>query len=93
MYKPQPINTDDVVVSDDILALAEKLAENTHEVWAVGKIKEGWTYGEKLDKEHKTHPLLVPYNELSESDKDYDRRTSLETLKLLIKLGYKIQKN
>lgn len=93
MYKPQPINTDDVVVSDDILALAEKLAENTHEVWAVGKIKEGWTYGEKLDKEHKTHPLLVPYNELSESDKDYDRRTSLETLKLLIKLGYKIEKN
>lgn len=93
MYKPQPINTDDVVVSDDILALAEKLAENTHEVWAVGKIKEGWIYGEKLDKEHKTHPLLVPYNELSESDKDYDRRTSLETLKLLIKLGYKIQKN
>ena len=92
MYKPKPISTDDVVVSDDILALAEKLAENTHEVWAEGKLNDGWKYGEKLDKENKTHPLIVPYNELSEQDKDYDRRTSLEALKLLIKLGYKIEK-
>lgn len=92
MYKPEPIDTQDVVVSKDILDLAEKLAENTHEVWAVGKLADGWKYGDKLDKENKTHPLLVPYDQLSEADKDYDRRTSLETLKLLIKLGYKIEK-
>lgn len=91
-YVPTPINTDDVVITNEILDISEKLAENTHEVWAVGKLTEGWKYGEKLDKENKTHPLLVPYNELSESDKDYDRRTSLETLKLLLKLGYKINK-
>lgn len=91
-YAPKPIDTEDVEVGEDILELAEKLAENTHEVWAVGKLAEGWEYGDKLDCENKTHPLLVPYSELSESDKDYDRRTSLETLKLLIKLGYKIEK-
>lgn len=91
-YKPNPINTDDVTVNDEIIAISEKLAENTHEVWAQGRMNEGWVYGETLDREKKVHPLLVPYCELSESEKDYDRRTSLETLKLLIKLGYTIEK-
>lgn len=92
-YIPQPIDTSDVEVGKDVLELAEILAKNTHDVWAAGKLNEGWKYDEKLDREQKTHPLLVPYEELAESDKDYDRRTSLETLKLLIKLGYKIEKN
>lgn len=91
-YIPDPIDTSDVVVGKDIMELAEKLAENTHEVWAQGKLDDGWTYGETLDREKKTHPLLIPYEELTEGDKDYDRRTSLETLKLLIKLGYRIEK-
>lgn len=84
------MDTNDVKVSEDILALAEKLAENTHEIWSQGKLDEGWVYGERLDWDKKTHPLLIPYSELSESDKDYDRNTSLETLKVLIKLGYQI---
>ena len=33
---------------------------------------------------------LVPYDELPESEKEYDRNTAIETLKLIIKLGYKI---
>lgn len=91
-YTPKPIDTGDVEVGEDVMELAERLAENTHEVWAMGKLAEGWRYGEKLDRDNKTHPLLVPYDELSESDKDYDRRTSLETLKLLLKFGYTIEK-
>lgn len=91
-YKPNPMNTNDILVTNEILEISEKLAENTHEVWAVGKLADGWTYGEKLDKDKKTHPLLVPYEDLSEGDKDYDRRTSLETLKVLLKMGYKIHK-
>ena len=87
---PQPIDTSDVVVSDEIAALSEKLAENTHDVWARGRLDEGWTYGKTLDRDKKTHPLLVPYGELTESEKDYDRRTSLETLKVLQKLGFDI---
>lgn len=92
MYNPRPIDTSDIKVGDEILKLSEKLAENTHNVWAQGRINEGWIYGETLDREKKVHPLLVPYDELTESEKDYDRRTSLETLKLLIKLGYAIVK-
>ena len=91
-YVPHPEDTSDVVVSDDIMELAERMAENTHEVWAQGRINDGWVYGEKTDREKKVHSLLVPYSRLTESEKDYDRRTSLETLKLLIKLGYTIEK-
>ena len=91
-YQPQPIDTSDVVLSEDILALCEKLSENTHEVWSQTRINDGWTYGETRDDAKKHHPCLVPYNELSESEKAYDRNTSMETLKLIIKLGYKITK-
>ncbi len=91
-YIPAPIDTSDVIVDGEILALAEVLAENTHEVWAQGRMSEGWVYGEKTDPERKTHCQLVPYDELSESEKDYDRRTSLEALKVLLKLGFSIEK-
>ncbi len=92
MYKPHPIDTSAVELDEDILELCELIAENTHEVWSEGRIKDGWTYGETRNDEQKTHPCLVPYDELSESEKEYDRNTSMETLKLIIRLGYTIQK-
>jgi ryanodine receptor 2 len=92
MYTPKPINTDDVTVSDGIKQLSELLAKNTHEIWASTRISEGWSYGEKRDDEKKLHPCLIPYDELPENEKDYDRHTSLETLRLIMKLGYRITK-
>ena len=92
MYKPNPIKTEEIELSEDLLNLTEKLAENTHDVWAEGRIKDGWTYGEKRNDALKQHPCLVPYSELTESEKEYDRNTTLETLKLIIKLGYTINK-
>ena len=91
-YNPKPINTSDIVLSDDILALSEKLAENTHDVWAKTRIEQGWSYGETRNDELKQTPCLVSYEELPDSEKEYDRSTALETLKLIIKLGYKISK-
>ena len=92
MYIPKPIETNDIELSAEIKELSELLAKNTHEVWAVGRINDGWTYGEARDDAKKHHPCLVPYEELSDSEKEYDRNTSLETLKLILKLGYKITK-
>lgn len=92
MYKPKPIDTSDVTLSDDLIKLQELIASNVHDVWAQGRIKEGWTYGDKKNMELKQTPLLVPYEELPESEKEYDRNTAYETLKLIIKLGYKIEK-
>ena len=92
MYNPKPVDTSDVVLDSEILELCELIAENTHEVWAEGRIKDGWSFGEKRDDEKKLHPCLVPYGELPESEKEYDRNTSIQTLKLIVKLGYKITK-
>lgn len=90
MYEPNPIDTSDVVLPEELTALTEKIAENVHDVWALGRISEGWTYGPTKDVEKKMTPLLVPYSELPESEKEYDRNTALETLKLIVKMGYTI---
>lgn len=92
MYKPKPIDTSDVIIPEDLLPLVEQIAKNVHEVWASNRIKEGWTYGENRDSEKKTTPCLVPYEELPEIEKEYDRNTAIETIKLAIKLGFKIEK-
>lgn len=89
-YTPNPIDTSDIILPDELLELTEKIAKNTHDVWAVGSIKEGWRYGEKRDDANKQTPCLVEYEDLPDSEKEYDRNTSLETIKLILKLGYDI---
>lgn len=91
MYNPKPVDTSDISLPEELLALTERIAENVHDVWAAGRIAEGWTYGEKKDAEKKTTPLLIPYDELPESEKEYDRNTAFETLKLIMKMGYRIE--
>jgi hypothetical protein len=91
-YNPKPIDTTDVELPEEILQLSELIAENIHDVWAIGRINEGWVYGEVKNSEAKTTPLLVPYSQLPESEKEYDRNTAFETLKVIAKLGYKISK-
>ncbi len=92
MYEPKPIDTSNVTLPAKLLALTEQLAENVHDVWAMGRIAEGWTYGEVKDVEKKTTPQLIPYMELPEEEKQYDRNTALETLKMIIKMGYRIER-
>lgn len=92
MYTPKPVDTSNIVLPNDLLELTEKIAENVHDTWAIGRIEQGWTYGENRDDAKKTTPCLVEYSLLPESEKEYDRKTALETLKLIIALGYKIEK-
>ena len=91
-YKPEPIDTTSVELSEDIMELSELLAKNTHDLWAKGRIGEGWKYGPERNDTRKEHPCLVPYNELPESEKKYDRDISMEALKVILGLGYKIEK-
>ena len=92
MYQPKPIDTSDIQLPEDLLDLTEKIAENVHDVWAAQRIAEGWSYGDKKDMEHKKTPLLIPYHELPDSEKAYDRNTAMETLRLIVKMGYTIRK-
>ena len=89
-YKPQPIDISDVELPKELEELSEQIAKNVHEVWSDGRIRDGWTYGEQRDDALKTHPCLIPYEELPEEEKEYDRHTSISTLKLIMKLGFKI---
>ncbi len=93
MYIPKPIKTEDVQLSDELQSLSEVLAKHVHEVWAQGRIEQGWKFGTTRDDKRKQTPCLVPYEELTEEEKDYDRNTSQETLRLILKLGYRIVKD
>lgn len=93
IYMPHPIDTKEVVLPKKLEALAEDIAKNVHEVWSAGRMKDGWTYGEERNDAKRQHPCLVPYEELSEEEKEYDRNTSVETIKLILKLGFKITKD
>lgn len=90
MYEPKPIDTSGILLNEDLIKLTEELARNTHEVWAKERIAQGWKYGPERNDRKKETPCLVPYEELSDSEKEFDRNTATETIKLLLKLGYKI---
>lgn len=91
-YMPRPADTSEVRLPEELLPLIEEMARNVHEVWAQNRMNDGWTYGEQRDDNAKKHPCLVPYEELPESEKEYDRATSQETLKLILKSGFEISK-
>lgn len=89
-YTPRPIDLSDVQLPEELNPLLEAMAENVHEVWAAIRMSQGWKYGPARDDAKREHPMLVPYDQLSEEEKAYDRNTSVETLKLIIKLGFRI---
>ena len=93
MYKPNPKNTEHIVLPESLVELIEQIAEQVHEIWSQGRINEGWIYGERRDDDKKTTPCLVPYDELPEIEKEYDRATALATIKFILSLGYKIEKS
>lgn len=91
-YMPKPMDTTGVELDSSLKELVEAMARNTHDVWAEGRIRDGWTYGPERDDTLKTHPCLIPYEQLPESEKEYDRMTSLSTLKFIVANGYEIKK-
>ena len=91
-YKPQPIDTTGIELPEELELLVEEMSKNVHDVWSETRIQQGWKYGPERNDELKTHPCLVPYEDLPDEEKEYDRNTSIGTLKLILKLGFKISK-
>jgi ryanodine receptor 2 len=91
-YDPKPIDTSQVELSPEILDLTEQLAENAHDNWARQRLSQGWTYGPQRNDTRKEHPCLIPYADLPDEEKKYDRDTAMETLKAIIALGYRIRR-
>lgn len=81
-----------IAIPIELLSLAEQMARNVHDTWAAERIRQGWTWGKQRNDELKQHPCLVPYDELPEEEKVFDRNTSIETLRFIISQGYRIVK-
>jgi hypothetical protein len=90
-YRPNPIDNSGIALSPDLQSLIELLARNNHELWARRRMEEGWTHGPKRDDEKKQTPVLVPYQDLSESEKEYDRDNAVQTIKTIIALGGRVE--
>jgi hypothetical protein len=91
-YQPRSVDDAGIELSDDLLALTEQLAQNAHELWARRRIAEGWSWGPERDDVARKHPCLVPYDQLPDSEKQYDRDSALETLRAILALGYRIER-
>ena len=91
-YHPEPIDTTGVELPAAVNELRELLAKNAHDLWARDRIKQGWSYGAQRDDAKKHNPCLVPYEELPDTERQYDRNNAMETLKAIVKLGYRIEK-
>lgn len=89
-YVPKPIDTSAITLPPALLELTERLAENAHDIWAKQRMDDGWRYGPARDDKAKLHPCLIPYRDLPESEKNYDRLMAVQTLKLIVSLGYRI---
>lgn len=91
-YIPHPADTSGVELPPELLELAEAISKNVHEIWSQNRLNEGWKYGDKRDDEKRETPCLVPYEQLPEEEKAYDRNTALGTLKFILSLGFEIKK-
>jgi len=90
MWRPRPVDTTDVRLPDNVAGLVEQLAEHAHDTWAVARLAQGWSYGRRRSRWHKRHPCLVAYADLPESEKQLDRDMAVETIKLIMCLGFEV---
>lgn len=94
-YNPQPVDTSNLSLSRELQNLAERSAENAHDLWAK-KMMEDWemklraTTGEILRLPIMLHPLMVPYDLLTDKEKRKNRYRSQELLKYMLFEGYKV---
>jgi hypothetical protein len=91
-YSPRPVDTSGIELPPELQELTERIAANVHDVWAAGRIADGWQYGPVRDDARKLHPCLVPYDQLPDAEKEYDRQTAMQTLKLIRMIGFDITK-
>ena len=89
-YEPQPVDLSGISLDPDLKELTEMIAEHVHDIWAVKRFKEGYTYGPVRDDEKKHNPDLVPYSMLPEGEKEYDREMAVNAIKLVKRLGYRL---
>ena len=92
-YEPKPIDTAHVEIGSEFHGLVERLSQHVHDLWATKRMSQGWRYAPQRDESRKLTPLLVPYKDLPESEKEVDRKMVLGTLKAVLALGYRLERS
>lgn len=90
--EPEWIDPADITLPPDVEELTERLAREVHGAWARQRLANGWRYGPERNDARREHPCILPYDELSVAEKEYDRTTAIATLKTILALGYRIEK-
>ena len=90
-FVPKPIEVSDINLPPSYSHIMENIAEYLHDVWAVNKIDYGWGYGHVRNDERKLHPDLIPYSQMTESQKKWDLELAEKTIQTLKALGYDIK--
>ncbi|XP_071656899.1 ryanodine receptor 1 isoform X4 [Patagioenas fasciata] len=91
-FDPKPVETLNVIIPEKLDGFINKYAEYTHEKWAFDKIQNNWSFGETVDEEAKTHPMLRPYKTFSEKDKEIYRWPIKESLKAMLAWEWTVEK-
>jgi len=91
-YVPAPVDCGHIAIPEDVADLIERLAKNIHDIWAMKRLEDGWQWGPERCDVHKMHPCLIDYHELPESEKSYDRAMATETIKVIVALGFRLEK-
>lgn len=81
---------DESVKNNDDDVISEVVAVAVHETWMQGRLKQGWKYGSERNDALKTNPCIIPYADLPESEKAYDRETARTVVRVLREQGYLI---
>ncbi|XP_020814892.1 ryanodine receptor isoform X9 [Drosophila serrata] len=90
-YMPNPIDTNNVHLDNDLNSLVQKFSEHYHDAWASRRLEGGWTHGDIRSDNDRKHPRLKPYNMLSEYERERYRDPVRECLKGLLAIGWTVE--
>eukprot|EP00002_Diphylleia_rotans_P021370 TRINITY_DN4160_c0_g1_i4.p1 TRINITY_DN4160_c0_g1~~TRINITY_DN4160_c0_g1_i4.p1 ORF type:complete len:1093 (+),score=211.13 TRINITY_DN4160_c0_g1_i4:154-3432(+) len=90
-YNPRIMNIAGINI-DFIKDLIDVIAEHVHDQWTLTKLNDGWKYDPVRDNGKKQHPMMVPYKDLTENEKSYDKNMAKQSIRLIVSLGYTIKK-
>ena len=70
----------------------EKMACLEHDLWRKAKEADGWIYGEQRDENKRTHPDLVPWDDLPEGEREKNLIVVRQMPVLLARVGFQIDR-